>query len=159
MAERSGYEATGAYWFEVQIDKPAGGVPSWKSSTWFVVRSISGLVQIMDTQDVWEGGASGEYRTLPGKKHWPNLVLQGVVAKDDKSFFDWFHGVTIGKIKDSRASGHIRLKQGGNNTAVAEWHIKEAFPIKYTGPSLDTNSALLAFETIELTHKGIERTS
>src|SRR6202521_20253 len=129
MTERSQYEATGAYWFEVQIDKPAGGAPSWKSSTWFVVRSISGLVQIMDTQDVWEGGASGEYRTLPGKKHWPTLVLQGVVAKDDKSFFDWFNGVKIGKIKDSRASGHIRLKQGGSNGRVAEWFVKEAFPI------------------------------
>jgi phage tail-like protein len=159
MTDRGSIEAIGAYWFEVQIDRPAGGVPSWKSSTWFVVRSISGLIQIMDTQDVWEGGASGQYRTLPGKKHWPNLVLQGVVAKDDTSFFDWFDSVQVGTIGQSRAHGQIRLKQGGDNSALATWDFFGAFPIKYTGPTLDTHSALLAFETIELTHQGIERTS
>lgn len=159
MTERSAVEAIGAYWFEVQIETPKIGGKSWKASTWFVVRSISGLVQIIDTQDVWEGGASGLYHTLPGKKHWPTLVLQGVVAKDDKSFFEWFANVKIGTIGLSRANGHIHLKQGGNNTALASWDFIGAFPIKYTGPSLDTHSTLLAFETIELTHQGLTRTT
>ena len=159
MTERSAVEAIGAYWFEVQIDKPAASVPSWKASTWFVVRSISGLVQIMETQDIYEGGASGQYKTLPGKTHWPSLVLQGVVAKDDKTFFEWFASVKIGKIGESRAHGTIRLKQGGNNSALATWVFEGAFPIKYTGPSLDTHSTLLAFETIELTHLGLKRTT
>lgn len=159
MTERSGAEGSGAYWFEVVVDPPVGHAPSWKASTWFVVRSISGLVQIIDTQDVWVGGASGQYQTLPGKKHWPSLVLQGVVAKDDKSFFDWFNGVKIGTIGQSRAHGHIRLKHGGTTTPVATWDFIGAYPIKYTGPSFDTNSSLLAFETIELTHMGITRTT
>ena len=40
---------------------------------------------------------------------------------------------------------------------VATWTFEGAYPIKYTGPTLDTHSALLAFETIELTHKGLKR--
>jgi phage tail-like protein len=159
MTERKGVEATGAYWFEVEVDPPAGGTPAWKSSTWFVVRSISGLNQVMDTQDIWEGGASGQYRTLPGKKHWPNLVLQGVVAQQETSFFDWFDSVQIGTIALSRANGLIKLKQGDGTKPVATWEFVGAFPIKYSGPTLDTHSALLAFETIELTHQGLERTS
>jgi phage tail-like protein len=156
MSERS-VEGSGAYWFEVSIDPPAVGPPSWKSSTWFVVRSISGLNKLMDTQDIWEGGASGKYRTLPGKKHWPTLILQGVIAQQETSFFDWFEGVTIGSIAKSRADGLIRLKHGDGETPVASWTFTGAFPIKYTGPTLDTHSALLAFETIELTHQGLER--
>jgi len=151
-------DGVGAYWFEVQFQKPKVSLPSWTSSTWFVVRSVSGLVQIMDTQDIWEGGASGQYRTLPGKKHWPSLVLQGVVAKNETTFYDWFNKVKIGTIEQARAEGYIDLKHGGDNTPVATWVLHGAFPIKYTGPTLDTHSALLAFETIELTHKGIERT-
>jgi phage tail-like protein len=150
-------EGTGAYWFEVSIDPPAGHLPSWKSTTWFVVRSISGLNKVMDTIDIYEGGASGKYRTLPGKKHWPTLVLQGVVAQNDKSFFDWFESVTIGSIARARAHGTIRLKNGNGATPVATWTFDGAFPIKYSGPTLDTHSALLAFETIELTHQGLKR--
>lgn len=150
-------EGSGAYWFEVSIDPPASHLPSWKSTTWFVVRSISGLNKSMDTQDIWEGGASGKYRTLPGKKRWPTLVLQGVVAKNDKSFFEWFEGVTIGSIGLSRAHGTIKLKNGDGATPVATWTFEGAFPIKYSGPTLDTHSALLAFETIELTHQGLKR--
>ena len=40
---------------------------------------------------------------------------------------------------------------------VATWTFTGAFPVKYTGPTLDTHSSLLAFETIELTHQGLER--
>ncbi len=159
MTERSGAEGSGAYWFEVSVDSPGGHVPSWKASTWFVVRSISGLVQILDTQDISVGGASGQHQTLPGRKHWPSLILQGVVAANDKSFFDWFNGVQIGTIGQSRASGHIRLKHGASKTPVATWDFVGAYPIKYTGPTLDTNSTLLAFETIELTHQGLTRTT
>ena len=150
-------EGTGAYWFEVAIDPPVGRIPSWKSTTWFVVRSISGLNKVMDTIDIYEGGASGQYRTLPGKKHWPTLVLQGVVAQNDKSFFEWFESVKIGTIGQARAHGTIKLKNGDGAKPVAQWSFKGAFPIKYSGPTLDTHSSLLAFETIELTHQGLTR--
>lgn len=159
MTERSATEGSGAYWFEVLIDPPAGHLPTWKPSTWLLVRSISGLVQIMDTQDVWEGGTFGQYRALPGKKHWPSLVLQGVVTLHETSFFDWFNSVRIGTIGKSRAHGTIALKNGDGAKPVATWTFTGAFPIKYTGPSLDTHSGLIAFETIELTHQGLERTT
>jgi phage tail-like protein len=155
MTDRS-HEGSGAHWFEVSIEKPAA-VSSWRSSTWFVVRSISGLNKLMDTEPIWEGGASGDYRMLPGKKRWPTLVLQGVVALRETFFFDWFDSVTIGSIAKSRADGLIQLKNGDGAMPVATWTFTGAFPIKYTGPTLDTHSALLAFEIIELTHCGLLR--
>ncbi len=158
MSERSLVEGSGAYWFEILIDPPAGYMPVWTASTWLLCRSVNGLTQNMDVREtVWEGGASGRYRVLPGKKSWPNLVLQGVVALAQTAFFDWFDVVTIGKIGKARADGLIALRNGDNPSPIATWTFTGAFPVKYTGPTLDRHSSLLAFETIELTHQGLER--
>jgi phage tail-like protein len=157
MSERSLVEGSGAYWFEILVDPPTGYFPIWTASTWFLCRSVSGLVQSMETQPIWEGGASGQYRMLPGRKSWQNLVLQGVVAIAQTAFFDWFDSVKIGKIGKARANGLIALRNGDNPAPIATWTFTGAFPVKYTGPTLDTHSSLLAFETIELTHQGLER--
>lgn len=157
MIERSAVDASGSHWFEVLVDPPAGHLPIWTAATWFLVRQISGLSQEITAEPIWEGGASGQYRMLPKKKQWPNLILQGVVALKETAFFDWFDSVTIGKVGEARADGLISLMSGDLPAPVATWTFTGAFPLKYTGPTLDTHSSLLAFETIELTHKGIER--
>ena len=40
---------------------------------------------------------------------------------------------------------------------VANWNVVGAYPLSYTGPSFDSNSNAVAFESIELTHMGIIR--
>jgi phage tail-like protein len=157
MSERSLVEGSGAYWFEILVDPPAGHKPVWTASTWLLCRSVSGLGQSMETIAIWEGGASGQYRMLPVRKSWQNLVLQGVVAIAQTAFFDWFDSVTIGRIGKARANGLIALRNGDNPSPIATWTFTGAFPVKYTGPTLDRQSSLLAFETIELTHQGLER--
>jgi phage tail-like protein len=145
------HEGAGAYWFEVEVDPPGG-----TGDTWFIVRSVSGLGKSVDiTTEVWVGGATGQYKALPGKTKWPNLVLQGAVV-EKKAFFDWFNKVAIGSIGKARSDGTIRLKRGLNET-VAQWHFHGAYPVRYTGPSLDLHSATVAIETVELTHLGIDR--
>ena len=144
------HEGAGAYWFEVEVDAPGG-----TGETWFIVRSVTGLATSIDIIDRWIGGASGQYTALPGKPKWPSLVLQGAVV-EKKVFFDWFKKVKIGQISGARSDGTIRLKHGLNET-VAQWHFLGAYPVRYTGPSLDLHSATVAIETIELTHRGIER--
>jgi phage tail-like protein len=157
VIERTAMDATGAHWFEVLIDPPEGHLPIWTMATWFLVRTVSGLSQELTMEPIWEGGASGQYRMLPKKKQWPNLVLQGVVALKETAFFDWFDSVKIGKIKQARADGLISLMSGDLPVPVATWSFTGAFPVKYVGPTLDKHNSLLAFESIELTHKGLER--
>ncbi len=144
------HEGAGAYWFEVEVDAPGG-----TGETWFIVRSVSGLGSSIEITDRWVGGASGQYTALPGKTKWPNLVLQGAVV-EKKVFFDWFNKVKIGQIASARSDGTIRLKHGLDET-VAEWNITGAYPVRYTGPTLDMHSTAVAIETIELTHQGLER--
>ena len=40
---------------------------------------------------------------------------------------------------------------------VMYWNFKEAYPVKYTGPDLRADSANIAFESVELTHRGLSR--
>lgn len=159
MIERAALDGAGAHWFEVLVDSPSGHLPIWTLATWFLVRSVSGLSQELTMEPIWEGGASGQYRMLPKRKQWPNLVLEGVVALKETAFFDWFDSVKVGKIGKARADGLITLMSGDLPAPIATWTFTGAFPVKYSGPKLDTRNSLLAFESIELTHKGIERMS
>jgi phage tail-like protein len=145
------HEGAGAYWFEVEVDSPGGD-----DSTWFIVRQVSGLGQSLEMTDFWAGGASAaSYMALPGKTRWTNIVLQGAVV-EKKVFFDWFSKVRVGAIGSVRSNGSIVLKHGADET-IARWNFVGAYPVRYSGPSLDLHSTTVAIETIELTHKGIER--
>ena len=37
------------------------------------------------------------------------------------------------------------------------WDFKEAFPYKWTGPDLRASSSDVAFESVELAHRGLSR--
>jgi len=144
-------DGAGAYWFEVEVDAPGSD-----DSMWFIVRQVSGLGSSIEMTPVWVGGASPDsYLALPGKTRLTNIVLQGAVV-EKKLFFDWYDKVRLGDIKSVRADGSIFLKRGAEET-IARWNFVGAYPVRYTGPSLDLHSTTMAIETIELTHKGVER--
>jgi phage tail-like protein len=42
----------------------------------------------------------------------------------------------------------------GDKREVARWELTGAWPLKYTGPSLLSTSALAATETLEIAHRG-----
>jgi phage tail-like protein len=137
------HDAAPACWFEVHAD----------DDLWMVVQTVGGLGASWEQPlEVWEGASS--YRVVPTKKKWSNIVLKGVIV-DKMAFYKWFDSVEIGKIKDARKHLSIKLKRAGKE--IASWDVMEAFPMKYSGPALDTSSQALAFETIEITHRGIHR--
>jgi phage tail-like protein len=133
------------YWFEVDM-----GIPGLA-----LVRSISGLGEKIEKVELWEGGASMVYHSLPGKRSWPNLVLKGVVV-DDLSLFAWFTSVRIEALVASRRMLSIFLKRS-DGEIMANWNVVGAYPLSYNGPSFDANTSAIAFESIELTHMGIVR--
>jgi phage tail-like protein len=62
--------------------------------------------------------------------------------------------VTQGTI--NRKNGTIYLLDK-MHIPVMYWNFKEAFPVKYTGPDFRADSATVAFESVELTHRGLSR--
>jgi phage tail-like protein len=132
-----------AFWFEILVG----------DKQWMVVQSVTGVGASWEQPlEIWEDAT--HYRVVPTKKKWSNIVLKGAVV-DEKEFFKWFDGVKLGNVADSRKDVVIHLIHAGKT--IATWHAERAFPVKYGGPTFDTNSTSIAFETIELTHLGLKR--
>ncbi|HVP98339.1 MAG TPA: phage tail protein, partial [Roseiarcus sp.] len=60
--------------------------------------------------------------------------------------------------KISRRSGTIYLLDK-MRIPVIYWNFNEAFPVKYTGPDFRADTASVAFEAVELSHRGLSRPS
>jgi phage tail-like protein len=54
----------------------------------------------------------------------------------------------------ARRNGTIFLLDKEHNAAI-QWNFKDAFPYKWTGPELRAEAASIAFESVELAHRGL----
>jgi phage tail-like protein len=48
------------------------------------------------------------------------------------------------------------LRRDAKGEEVRRWTFDGAYPIKWTGPSLNANENTVAIETLELAHEGME---
>jgi phage tail-like protein len=74
-------------------------------------------------------------------------------------FYTWV--VNIGGqgtgIKKSNVT--ITLLDDDLSTELAIWQLTNAWPCKYTGPDFNASVSEIAFESIELVHDGVTRTT
>jgi phage tail-like protein len=111
----------------------------------------SGLESSIDVIEHREGG--GPIRKLPGNNKCANIVLKrGVTANHE--LYDLHLRALDGQI--DRKSGSIILMDRADQE-VARWHFEQAWPAKWTGPSLTAEGNDVAIETLELAHEGIRR--
>ena len=52
-------------------------------------------------------------------------------------------------------SGIFSVDADWGFTKIKHWDVEDAWPVKWVGPTLDTNSTSVAFEEIEIAHHGI----
>jgi phage tail-like protein len=62
--------------------------------------------------------------------------------------------VAQGKIERRNGTIYLLNKQ---RIPVIWWDFKEAFPFRWSGPSLAANSGQVAIESVELAHRGLSR--
>jgi phage tail-like protein len=55
-----------------------------------------------------------------------------------------------------RSTAQIAILDGGGGT-VATWRFQGIYPIRWSGPTLDTGSNSVALEVLELVHNGFAR--
>lgn len=111
----------------------------------------SGLDSAIDVIEHREGG--GPIRKLPGNTRFSNIVLRRGVT-DNHDLYDLHLRCIDGVIE--RKNGSIILMDRADN-AVARWNFRQAWPAKWTGPSLTAEGNDVAIETLELAHEGILR--
>ena len=112
-----------------------------------------GLAVEVESTEYREGGQNGFIHRFAGATRHPPLVLRHGISPID-GLWGWHQDVVSGTIR--RRNGTIYLLNQAQ-VPVLWWHFREAIPLKWTGPELKADSASVAFESVELAHRGLVR--
>ncbi len=105
-----------------------------------------------ETMDYPEGGLNTMVHRLPVRTKYGNITLKrGLDPGQD--LFRWFMATLDGDTQRKNVTISVYGPQG--STAVEEWHLRAAYPVKWTGPDLRTESGAVAVETLEFAYESI----
>lgn len=112
---------------------------------------VSGL-SVSTTPIEYREGANKEYTTfkMPGLKKYDNVTLKRGSMATDNGFYDWFN--TIANNTVERRNITISLLNETHEPVVT-WSLKNAFPIKYDGGSLNASDGQVLVESVELAYE------
>lgn len=116
-------------------------------------KEVSGLESTVDAGDYREGTDPGLIaRKISGQRKASTISLKRGVT-DDRALWDWHNAAASGNLTRHTISIILRDDTGAEKI---RWNVKNAWPSKWSGPSLDAGSSDVAIESIELVHEGIE---
>lgn len=110
--------------------------------------SCTGLELTFDVYEYREGGRNDIVHRLPGGLHYPNLLLSRGLTRSD-ILLRWFWAT---QTKAERKE--ITLTLGGGPDERS-WTFSDAFPVKWTGPQIDSQGSSIATESLEIAHGGL----
>lgn len=143
-------EAEARPYLNLQFRMSVGGQPMVDCS------ECSGLSLEVGTEDYHEGGENRFVHKFPSAGQPPNLVLKRGMTRSS-ALWDWFEEyLETGEIRPQ--DGQIELmaaEEPGEANPVRVWAFTKGYPIKWTGPELNALSPGVAFETLELAHRGL----
>ena len=95
----------------------------------------------IDVEDLKEGGLNNYVHQLPGQRKQGRLTFKNGIGKSTLS--DWCHAVILGNQFDAKRSAikriTVELRDATYQKQIALWSMN-AYPIKWTGPQLQTDS-------------------
>jgi phage tail-like protein len=119
----------------------------------------TGLSFETDVETFREGGENTHERQLAGPSKFPaRLILKRGLADAD-ALWSWYQDVMSGRIKRRTVKIKLLDPDPGNDELDKyrwQWVFREACPVKWSGPEFRAGNAEVAFESIELVHRGIE---
>lgn len=115
---------------------------------------VSGLNISHEAVDYREGSSPVDSSIkIPGRTRFDNIVLKRGIVKGDNDFFSWMKTKQNSQIQ--RRDILIKLLDE-THAPIMVWKVRNAFPVKYTGPQLQARNNEVAIETLEIAHEGIE---
>lgn len=141
----------------------------------------SGLSVDFSPEPIAEGGNYDYQPILPGTLKWSPITLErAMTAADSTKVQQWLSG-RVQNWVHAASSGHGALEQGINalsnmigagnvvsgaggtaqitlcdptGTPLITWQLRNVYPSKWEGPSLDAMTAGIAMEKLTLVHEG-----
>jgi phage tail-like protein len=97
-----------------------------------------------------EGGMNSFVHQLPGRIKYTNVKLTRPVNPDTAKIAAWIASMN-GMVR--RTQAQITVKSN-DAKPVFTWTLTGVIPVRWNGPSMSTDSAKVATETLELAHHG-----
>jgi phage tail-like protein len=98
-----------------------------------------------DVEDLKEGGLNVFVHQLPGQRKSARISLKNGVGKS--SLMEWYMDAMTEKIV--RKPVTVTLLDSLHNPVLA-WQIENAYPVKWSGPSLKSDTNAIAIQTLDL---------
>jgi len=111
---------------------------------------LSGLGAEVEVYTYEEGGANDFTWKLPKQVKYPNLVLKYGMT-DNSTLEEW-----IARFLTDGKRGTVRISTLSSFKAPAKtrWTFKDAWPVKWSGPTFSATQNQVALETLEIAHHG-----
>ncbi len=114
---------------------------------------VSGLSVEIVTEELREGGENTFLHRLPRGARYPNLLLRRGIT-DSELLWKWCDETVHGKVARKRASILLLDDEGREQW---RWNVRNALPVRWSGPGLQATGHGVAFESLELSHEGIQK--
>ncbi len=118
---------------------------------------VSGLT--LESEPIeYRGGAdiTMTVRKIPGLKKFGNVTLKRGIVPSQNGLWEWWNTIQSGTVE--RRDVTISLLNEEHEPVVT-WAIRDAWPVKIEGPSLNATGNEVAIETLEFAHEGVAITN
>jgi phage tail-like protein len=142
--------------FQFQVDIAGLAVASFSE--------CGGLEMTVKFDEVREGGLNEYVHKLPGRVEYGNLVLKhgyvpmsgGDAGRGASAFFTWcLSAFNRENHKLQRHDVTVTLLGQGQVGPIFAWTFRDAYPVKWSGPSFKAGDSSVAIESLELAHHGL----
>ena len=126
----------GAFRFVIELDGEAIG-----AFTECALPSIE-----WEVEEIKEGGLNTHIHQLPGRRKSAKITLKNGVGFG-QSLVDWYLEYMNEGFSRKRVTVSLLDMQ---QEAIMEWEIAEAYPLKWSGPSLKSGESAVAIQELQL---------
>ena len=92
---------------------------------------------------------------IPGRMKWQDITLKRGIT-ENKDIWDWRKKVEDGDMDGARKNGSIVMYDSAYQE-VARWDFERAWPVKVTGPQMQSDSNAFGVEEMVITHEFLKR--
>jgi len=105
---------------------------------------------VMESRE--EGGNNTYVWQIPSRLKYANIKLSRSLGPDTAKLAGWVSSIAAGYERKTAVIQAMRA----DGTVVAEWSLLDVVPVRWTGPSLNSDQPKVLTETLEIAHHGFQ---
>lgn len=110
---------------------------------------LNGLQAQTEVFEYKEGGLNTYSHKLPGRTTYSNATLKWG-STDSYTLWDWYYQVITSQQLGPLKKAVSVIQFDGQHQELRRWNLRDAFPVKWVGPSFTTSASQVGIETLEL---------